>query len=337
MTPATYHSRISRLRLERNYWQQQTALLAENALQKAYDDLTALLETSKGGSVSGSLYASKRRNIELLIFELRDNLDFANRQGMKQASEIISNLYSNTVGKFTADLSVSVNASEVFGTVPQDAVRKAVQFTYENGSNYSRQIFQAGVLARNGINDIIVSGVARGQSAVEMSKELRRFMVDPEISEGTSWTTGVRKSVTGRGTIHYNALRLARSTINNVYRETMVESNSRSPVTKGVKWNLSASHPRPDICNLWASLNSYGFEAGGYPANAAPIEHPNGFCFFTDILRPPKEWNNEKEEPEYREPSKAEINKILEGLSEVEKETIMDYHKSVRTAISKNQ
>ena len=53
---------------------------------------------------------------------------------------------------------------------------------------------------------------------------------------------------------------------------------------KGVKWSLSGSHPKIDICDTWASQDLYGMGPGVYPPRDAPIDHPNGLCHTLDVL-----------------------------------------------------
>ena len=65
-------------------------------------------------------------------------------------------------------------------------------------------------------------------------------------------------------------------------------SAERAPWVDGVKWNLSASHPKPDICDDWATQDSDGLGAGCYLPRNAPVDHPNGLCFLTDVLAPPE-------------------------------------------------
>lgn len=51
-----------------------------------------------------------------------------------------------------------------------------------------------------------------------------------------------------------------------------------------VKWNLSPSHPRVDICDTYAEQDLYGLGKGVYPYDSFPdLPHPNCLCFLTTI------------------------------------------------------
>lgn len=65
-----------------------------------------------------------------------------------------------------------------------------------------------------------------------------------------------------------------------------VESTREQPWTKGYRWNLSPSHPAPDVCDLYANQALDGLGPGGYRAESLPAlpAHPNCFCFTTTII-----------------------------------------------------
>jgi hypothetical protein len=84
--------------------------------------------------------------------------------------------------------------------------------------------------------------------------------------------------------LNYNLERLARTEINHAQREAMIQNAKIVPWVKGIKWNLSNKHPVPDICDDWAGDDVYGLGKGVYPPDSTPIDHPNGFCYLTDVL-----------------------------------------------------
>lgn len=65
-----------------------------------------------------------------------------------------------------------------------------------------------------------------------------------------------------------------------------VESTKDQPWVKGYRWELSASHPRPDVCDLFANQAIDGLGPGGYLLDSVPQlpAHPNCLCFTTAIL-----------------------------------------------------
>ena len=69
----------------------------------------------------------------------------------------------------------------------------------------------------------------------------------------------------------------------------------------------------PDICEVWATADLYGMGPGVYPADKTPIDHPNGWCFLTDVIRPPSEWGSPKEEPRSKLPSNVVAGILIDA------------------------
>lgn len=101
-------------------------------------------------------------------------------------------------------------------------------------------------------------------------------------------------------TLHYNAMRVARTEINNAWKGSYKEKMDQLDFVENVKWNLSRSHKEPCNCETYASQDLYGLGPGIYPKNAVPHNglsaHPNCLCNITMILSPVEKWI----ESEYR-------------------------------------
>lgn len=86
----------------------------------------------------------------------------------------------------------------------------------------------------------------------------------------------------------YNAMRIARTEIQRAWRVSYVEQAKKLPFVKGIKWNLSKSHPKKDICDDLATANPAGLGPGVYPPDAVPYggmpAHPHCLCYLTTVL-----------------------------------------------------
>lgn len=266
-------------------------------LRKAYEDLTNLMDLSGPDKVSYSVYAERRAGIERLVRNMTRDFDLATKAGIRENASDVRDIYAGLNERYNGFAGQKIDYRNAFNTVPTEAVNNVLNRIWGDGQVFSDRIWRLNQISSNGINEIISSGISRGQSAVNMAKDLRQYLIEPEITDSTSWTTGVKKSVTGNGTINYNALRLARTEINNSYREALVIANEKNPIMLGMRWNLSANHPRPDVCDMWAKLDAYGLGPGVYPADKMPIDHPGGRCFFTEVLRAASQWSQPKPEP----------------------------------------
>jgi len=168
-----------------------------------------------------------------------------------------------------------------FGTGLAGHIRKAVwKRRWTDGWTLSDRIWETDRVLRKNLHDMIEQCVNEGLSAVEFSRAVEQYLLKP----GPAWTTKIKPSVSGRGSVKYNALRLARTETNIAYRLAHALGAKNSTIVKGIKWNLSRSHPEKDICDQWATQDLYELGSGVYPPDKLPPGHPNCLCYLTDIL-----------------------------------------------------
>jgi len=149
------------------------------------------------------------------------------------------------------------------------------------------------------IRTAALDGQVRGESVADTARRLREFVLGSE--ELTKDELKDLRTVTGAArrklghSINTKATRLARTEIANASWESNRISAVESPLVGALKWNLSQSHPKWDVCDILASQNLYGLGPGEYPPEKIPPKpHPNDLCFVTDVLRPASEWSEPK-------------------------------------------
>lgn len=124
----------------------------------------------------------------------------------------------------------------------------------------SDRIYKNEALAKKKVEDAIRTGLIQGLSARELAQDVYRLV-----------------SPTAPGGVSYNAMRLARTEINNAFHERQIQ-RAKSPLVEAVRWNLSRSHPKPDVCNELASQTYDPKDVPGKP-------HPHCFCYLTYELK----------------------------------------------------
>jgi hypothetical protein len=125
---------------------------------------------------------------------------------------------------------------------------------------YNTQAWMDGRIQR-GIN----SALARGLSAREFAKEARDWF-DPKVPGG----------------VRYASMRTARSEINNAFHATSIKQAAEKPWINQMKWTLSSSHPKPDLCDQYAAGGKDG--DGIYAPKDVPRKpHPHCFCVITPV------------------------------------------------------
>ena len=194
------------------------------------------------------------------------------------------------------EVMMSILLGRYGGGLADQFLDKYVSFRYNDGFNLSDRIWRIQEYTQKGILDITTQAIMSGTSAVELSEQLEGFL----LKRGPAWTTGIKRSVTGRGTVAYNALRLARTEINQAYYWAQKEMAKENPLLIGQKWNLSNTHPTDwppsaaymgyqEICDYRANHDHHGLGEGVFPPGEAPPDHPNGLCYLTDVWKPVEE------------------------------------------------
>jgi hypothetical protein len=132
----------------------------------------------------------------------------------------------------------------------------------------SERVYRNGKRSVASVESIINQGLLSGRSASEIARMVRSF-INPRTPGGLS----------------YAAMRLARTELNNAFHETSIRMAKDDPFVSRMKWNLSGSHPKPDICNqLAGKVNKSGWEPGEYSVDQVPRKpHPQCLCFTTTV------------------------------------------------------
>lgn len=93
-----------------------------------------------------------------------------------------------------------------------------------------------------------------------------------------------------RGWVEQRALRrarlIARTEGARAFHEGYMRIAQQNPHVQALRWNLSRSHPKADICDLLAGQDLFGHGAGVYRPDAMPSSpaHPGCICFPTALM-----------------------------------------------------
>ncbi|HOZ01849.1 MAG TPA: hypothetical protein PLG20_08525 [Candidatus Syntrophosphaera sp.] len=275
----------------------------QKAFEKAYEDVVRILAGIDGDprlTARRQFWKMKGNQLREIAEGLKNGFADALKDGMNlvtlnaaEVAELAETMLLTSHG-FDAEL-----VSPEFQTLPLAAVDHVWKRIGTDGLTLSDRIWNLEKHVWRRIDGIVISGIARGQSAVEMAKELQREILGikrpDDIPENLRWTSGISRSVRGRGTIHYNALRLARTEIGNAHHEADVMAAMTSKVVLGMRWNLSPAHGQYDVCDQLASQDVYGLGPGVYPPRSVPLyPHPNDMCFITREIRPIVDWGKKR-------------------------------------------
>jgi hypothetical protein len=172
-----------------------------------------------------------------------------------------------------------------------------------DGIKLSSRIWKHASKSAEDIKKTLLLNLQKGMSAEKMASQLLKTqdMVKPGLpnylkadlallSPGAA-EDAIRKYTQKK--MRFNAFRAARTEIQRAWRGSYVKMAKQLNFIKGIKWNLSASHPEYDICDVLAA-EDVGLGPGVYPKDAVPFgggpAHPQCMCYLTTVMDSVEDW-----------------------------------------------
>lgn len=164
-------------------------------------------------------------------------------------------------------------SEQVFRPNPLARYAAPHQWVDPNGYTLSDRIWNTAGDTRRRLDAYLDEAIRQGRGALAMDREIEQFLVPGRSLTRTKAPYGTDAS--------YDAMRLARTEISRAHAQASEMSAALNPFVEGLKWNLSGSHPRPDICDD----NARG---GPYPLDSPPTlpAHPHCLCYWTYAMVP---------------------------------------------------
>lgn len=184
----------------------------------------------------------------------------------------------------------------------QAALRATELRIHGDGLNLSNRIWRLENGGLNQIRSTLATAMAQRTSAAELARRLEHLLgADqdmPRWAMGRLYGMDARERLRSRagllrGTEHratglaYNALRLARTELQYANHAVTTQIAQASPWVTGRKVALSASHPKPDICDEYAA-------GGPYPVTDEILPlHANCMCWYKEVLMSVSDFTNQ--------------------------------------------
>jgi hypothetical protein len=146
-------------------------------------------------------------------------------------------------------------------------------FVDPNGYRLSDRVWRNSIEVRRNIDRVLDYHIPLGTSAVDIADILEKYLKPG----AATWRTRKPYGVNGS----YAARRLSRTEITAAAGRSFLNASLMNPYVEGVKWNLSPSHPKVDICDDNASGGPDG--NGVYAVEDVPQypAHPHCLCYLT--------------------------------------------------------
>jgi hypothetical protein len=222
------------------------------------------------------------------------------RNETPQLALFAAEAFETSVTSHLAEKSFGEGVGIMFGEVPRRVVETLYARTYPDGIKLSDRLYRLDSDLRGRIKDTVVQGVASGTSARKLGKSLEALLGTPEQQRRDDLLKAARaekvkkyaeigKRAPADDNLRYRARRIARTEINNAFREGHIASVTDAqgnplPHVSAIGWRLSPAHPRPDICDWFASADGEDLGPGNYSPGNTPVSHPNCLCYTVTIL-----------------------------------------------------
>lgn len=155
-----------------------------------------------------------------------------------------------------------------------------------NDQVYGDRLADAKRVDRDLVSSMLVNSVRKGKTGTEAADEIRDYLT-PAASK--SRTTPITP-FSGKGSGRFRTL--ARTEAVRANGLATIEASILNPFVDGVRWNLSARHPKTDQCDINAHEKTSNKLPGGvYDPADVPLypDHPNCLCFLSpEVLKSTK-------------------------------------------------
>lgn len=269
-------------------------LKQDKEIKKMYIDITKRItqELQKEGITE----FNKKRLILILkqlnreIESLNEQLGFNFEDYLKQNIESATN-YSKTI---LINAIESAGISKVSKPIVQKIFYELNTRTLEaywartkNGLLLSDKIWSKNIKYRDTMTKILQAAVAEGQDCVKVARMLDQYVLKGKKTLVDNYPNMIKRMGNRiPNDVSYEALRLARTEMTSAYGEGVLLAAKVNPGTIGIKYILSGSHPKPDICDNITGSDNYGLGIGVYPIDNAPIYpfHPHCLCIVLNVI-----------------------------------------------------
>jgi hypothetical protein len=242
----------------------------DNMLQDGADEIDRLIpklieKHTTGGKVKAAQLALVKRELKVAQSALWGDLGRSLRQGVEAAVLQAATGAESVLLKTLAAQGVDIPAYRAAILAQAKQGIDAILSKAKNGIPLARSVYRTQQLATGMVDRKVTQGLLLGHNAKDIAKSVKS-MIKPDVAGGVS----------------YAAHRLARTEINHAYQTSQEARYAPEPWAKGMRWNLSKSHPKPDVCNENATAPS-SLGAGCYTFGNKPDSHPNCLCYQTAV------------------------------------------------------
>lgn len=238
---------------------------------RSINNITSQIRTDKAGSLKSKWQKDMVKSLKAERARLVEEIEASIKSGISDAAKVSTRsqfkLLEDIAGE--ADMKVSKQFADMYTSVNTNVVNDILLGNlYKDSKTLSSRIWDYGAGFENDVQSVISQGILQKKSAKDLAKDLEKFVKDPS-KRGKAWGDDY-PSLKGKK-VEYNAMRLARTSINHSYQTATIQSSQINPFVLGIEWSSALIHGR--TCELCRERDGTIF-----PKDDVPLDHPNGLC-----------------------------------------------------------
>lgn len=257
----TYFGRYLRLQTE---YDVKLKRILEDGARAAQKLVRTLPNETFSQGVRTAMYRQRYAVINEVVVSLWGNAANITKAGIAASAKLGAESVTTL-----ADALISSRSGVLIDGFREAALRSVtnVQARLINQIDLSPRVYKNQALAMGHVDQRINNGILLGKSAKEIANDVRSLI-----------------SARAPGGVSYSAMRLGRTELNNAFHTTQTRSYAEQPWITGVKWVTSGSHPRPDVCDEYATQDGFDLGPGVFDRRNVPGKpHPQCLCHIVAI------------------------------------------------------
>lgn len=266
-------------------------LQQQRELLKLYDDVIKELadkaSSSKDKSLKQRWLIDYLKELEKARKELAKEISKSIRGFTTKAAKIGTETEQQIIAKAfeLAGIDIGDHFRSMFSQVQEKVVKNIISGNlYKDKRTLSSRIWNLSGEFEKDIQYILNQAILEKKSVIELARDLEKYVLEP-AKRTTTWGK-VYPNLKYRK-VDYNAMRLARTSINHAYQTASIQSSSMNPFVEGILWRSALQHGRTcEVC-----MERHGKI---YPVDDVPLDHPNGLCTMIPYI--PKSLNEVADE-----------------------------------------
>jgi hypothetical protein len=230
--------------------------------------LRAQIQDVTPGTLRAGHMTALAKKLELAADELNKGILDAVYAGIRLAVKEATDGAEQVALDVTKDVFDTAAVRAMFAAINEQAVLAVLARTRHDGLKVSDRIWRTSQSARAALTRIVEDAVAQGMNSRVLARYVQQYMqpgVWTSLKDETRQRLGVPRNIS------MEAMRLAVTELHHAFHEGALQSYRATPSYEGVYWRLSNSHPKPDICDTYATHGGNGFwKEGDEPSKPHP-------------------------------------------------------------------